>query len=57
MLTARWITSRFSERTNCVQVCHRGTVDVRDSQDPGPVLSFSPAAWRAFLDTIKPENT
>jgi hypothetical protein len=56
MLTTTWATSRFSKRTNCVQVRHQGTVDVRDSQDPGPVLSFSPAAWRAFLGTIKPET-
>jgi Domain of unknown function (DUF397) len=25
---------------------------LRDSKQPGPVLSFTPAAWRAFLDTI-----
>jgi Domain of unknown function (DUF397) len=53
MLTNIWTTSRFSKRTNCVQVRHRGTVDVRDSKDPGTMLSFSPAVWRAFLDTIK----
>jgi Domain of unknown function (DUF397) len=57
MLTTRWITSRFSKRTNCVQVRQRGTVDVRDSKNPGPTLSFSPAAWQAFLNTTKPENT
>jgi len=57
MLTAMWITSRFSKRTNCVQVRQRGTVDVRDSQDPGPVLRFSPAAWQAFLNTIKPGSS
>jgi hypothetical protein len=26
-------------------------IQVRDSNDPaGPVLAFTPAAWRAFLD-------
>ena len=57
MLTGKWTASRFSWRTNCVEVRQRGTVDVRDSKDPGPVLSFRPAAWRAFLGTINPENS
>ncbi len=56
MLTNEWTASRFSWRTNCVEVRHRGTVDVRDSKDPAPVLSFSPAAWDAFLHTIKPQD-
>jgi len=55
MLTDRWTASRVSWRTNCVEARQRGTVDVRDSKDPGPVLSFSPAAWRALLHTINPE--
>jgi Domain of unknown function (DUF397) len=53
MLTNSWTTSRFSKRTNCVQVRRRDTVDVRDTKDPGPMLRFSPAAGRAFLGTIK----
>ncbi len=57
MLTDKWTASRFSWRTNCVEVRQRDTVDVRDSKDPAPVLRFSPAAWRAFLYTIKPENS
>ncbi len=57
MLTGKWTASRFSWRTNCVEVRQRGTVDVRDSKDPGPVLSFRPAAWRAFLGTINPDNS
>lgn len=37
---------------NCVEVAGNlpGAVAVRDSKDPaGPVLSFSPAAWRSFV--------
>lgn len=36
----------------CVEVADDlgGAVGVRDSKDPaGPVLSFEPAAWRAFV--------
>lgn len=57
MLTDEWIASRFSWRTNCVEVRQRDTVDVRDSKEPGPVLSFSPDTWQAFLHTIKQENS
>ncbi len=57
MLTGKWTASRFSWRTNCVEVRQRDTVDVRDSKDPAPMLSFSSAAWRAFLGTIKPEDS
>jgi Domain of unknown function (DUF397) len=57
MLTDQWAKSSFSWRTNCVEARQRGTVDVRDSKEPGPVLSFSPAAWRGFLDTIKSGNS
>jgi Domain of unknown function (DUF397) len=53
MLTDTWAVSRFSKRTNCVEVRHCDTVDVRDSKDPGPMLSVSPAAWRVFIATIK----
>ena len=28
-------------------------VAVRDSKNPGPELKFSPAAWAAFLATVK----
>src|SRR6266568_1479368 len=48
---------RVSWRTNCVEVRHRDTVDVRDSKYPDPMVSFSPAAWRAFLDIINSENS
>jgi hypothetical protein len=50
-------TWRKSTRSNanagdCVEVADdlRGIVGVRDSKDPaGPVLTFDPAAWRAFV--------
>ncbi|MEH1014097.1 DUF397 domain-containing protein [Micromonospora sp. CPCC 206060] len=37
---------------NCVEVAGNlpGVIGVGDSKDPaGPVLTFDPAAWRAFL--------
>ncbi|NES29164.1 DUF397 domain-containing protein [Micromonospora terminaliae] len=54
---ARW---RKSTRSNgsggaCVEVAGNvpGVVAVRDSKDPaGPVLTFGPAAWRAFLTRV-----
>lgn len=41
---------------NCVEVATNvaGVVAVRDSKDPsGPMLSVSPAEWRAFLSTVR----
>ncbi|MFF0310201.1 DUF397 domain-containing protein [Streptosporangium sp. NPDC004379] len=43
---------------NCVEVAAGSQPDrlflVRDSKDPeGPVLSFAPAEWDAFLVTVK----
>ncbi|MER6591070.1 DUF397 domain-containing protein [Micromonospora purpureochromogenes] len=54
---ARW---RKSTRSNgsggaCVEVADNlpGVVAVRDSKDPaGPALTFSPAAWRAFVSGV-----
>jgi len=39
----------------CVEVRDRGDrVDVRDSKNPtGPILSFTPSEWDAFLDGAK----
>lgn len=54
---ARW---RKSTRSNgggeCVEVADNlpGVVAVRDSKDPhGPVLTFSPGAWAAFVTTVR----
>ncbi|MEU4095058.1 DUF397 domain-containing protein [Streptomyces sp. NPDC026673] len=48
-----WFTSSYSDDQggNCVEVATtRNAVHVRDSKDPGgPVLSFTPAAWAAFV--------
>jgi hypothetical protein len=52
-------TWRKSSRSNsnggaCVEVADNlpGLVAVRDSKDPaGPALTFTPAAWRAFITT------
>jgi hypothetical protein len=41
---------------NCVEVADNlpGIVGVRDSKDvTGPVLTFAPEAWRAFVDLAK----
>ncbi|MEU5941583.1 DUF397 domain-containing protein [Micromonospora sp. NPDC047548] len=54
---ARW---RKSTRSNgsggaCVEVADNlpGVVAVRDSKDPsGPVLTFGPDAWRAFVARV-----
>lgn len=50
----RWRTSTRSGDTGgaCVEVADNlpGRVLVRDSKDrQGPVLTFAPGAWRAFL--------
>jgi len=38
----------------CVEVGTAGRVLVRDTQDrTGPVLRFSPDAWRRFADQVK----
>ncbi|MGS2613882.1 DUF397 domain-containing protein [Micromonospora sp. LZ34] len=54
---ARWRKSTRSGTSggNCVEVADNlsGVVGVRDSKDPaGPTLSFTPAAWRAFVAQV-----
>jgi uncharacterized protein DUF397 len=52
-----WRKSRLSSMNgNCVEVRQLGErrVGVRDSKDAqGPVLSFSPVQWRAFMASAK----
>ncbi|MDG4840947.1 DUF397 domain-containing protein [Micromonospora sp. WMMD967] len=51
-----WRTSsRSGSNGQCVEVRDRGAgVDVRDSKAPeAGLLSFTPAAWDAFVHTIK----
>lgn len=52
-----WRKSSYSGGSggNCVEVAdHDHHVMVRDTKDrPGPVLRFSPPAWRMFADQLK----
>jgi hypothetical protein len=50
-----WVKSSYSgSEANCVEVAVRDRVVVRDTKDrTGPVLRFSPAAWREFADQVK----
>jgi hypothetical protein len=43
---------------NCVEVTNLpGTVAVRDSKDPnGPALAFEPAAFEAFIKSVKTDE-
>ena len=55
---ARWrkSTRSGSNGGDCVEVADNlsGLVAVRDSKDPsGPVLTFTPAAWTAFIDATR----
>ncbi|MFI7214088.1 DUF397 domain-containing protein [Micromonospora maritima] len=54
---ARWRTSTRSSSNggDCVGVA--GVVGVRDSRDrSGPVLVFTPPAWRAFVAHLAPRR-
>ncbi len=53
---ARWRTSSFSDRGNCVAVARigDGCVGVRNSNHPDAgTLRFSPAMVRAWIDGVK----
>ncbi|MBQ0893121.1 DUF397 domain-containing protein [Micromonospora sp. U56] len=57
MTGAKWRKSSRSSTNGgaCVEVADNvpGVVGVRDSKDPvGPALTFSPAAWRAFVARV-----
>ncbi|MCW7944514.1 toxin [Streptomyces hygroscopicus] len=55
--TATWTKSSYSAGNGaCVEVKSptTATLAVRDSKVPeGPVLAFPPAAWNAFVASIK----
>jgi Domain of unknown function (DUF397) len=52
-MNTAWIKSSLSfSNGNCVEVTElpEGSVGLRNSRDPaGPVLSFTPTEWDAFL--------
>lgn len=53
-----WRKSSYSSGNGgeCIEVASpSGTVAVRDTKqdDTGPVLRFTPAAWRRFADQVK----
>lgn len=55
-LVPEWRRSARCETGACVEVAvlADGTIGMRDSEDPnGPVLTFNPAAWRAFVAGLK----
>lgn len=54
-IQARWVKStRSSDSGNCVEVARPGAVHIRDSKDPaGPILTFAPDTWMAFIATVK----
>ncbi|MBB5938216.1 DUF397 domain-containing protein [Streptomyces zagrosensis] len=57
----RWVKSSYSDAQGgqCVEwapdhATTSGTVPVRDSKNPsGPALTFQPAAWNAFITSLK----
>ncbi|MFB4309637.1 DUF397 domain-containing protein [Actinomadura sp. GTD37] len=58
---ARWHKSTHSNggEGGCVEVADNlpGVVAVRDSKDPdGPVLTFVPAEWRSFVESVQEEQ-
>ncbi len=55
MTELTWRKSSFSgSQANCVEIAASGRVLIRDTKNnSGPVLRFTPAAWRTFADQIK----
>ena len=56
LIGATWRKSTRSAQGECVEVADDlpDVVGVRDSKDPtGPVLTFGPQAWRAFVASTK----
>ncbi|WP_405099517.1 DUF397 domain-containing protein [Micromonospora sp. NBC_01412] len=52
-------STRSNNGGNCVEVAGSfpGVVGLRDSKDPtGPLLTFTPAAWVAFVAGVKDET-
>ena len=55
MTEPTWRKSSFSgSQANCVELAASGRVLVRDTKNySGPVLRFTPAAWRTFAAQVK----
>lgn len=55
MTEPTWRKSSFSgSQANCVEVAASDRVLIRDTKNnSGPVLCFTPAAWRTFADQVK----
>jgi len=53
--SALWKKSSFSDSAGCVEIAREGSLTlVRDSKDPaGPILSFTPHEWIAFLSGVR----
>lgn len=54
-LTTSWTKSSRSMSDNCVEarLTEAGDVQLRDSKHPnGPVLTFAPARWNAFIGGV-----
>ncbi len=54
--SGEWRKSSYSQVGECVEVAKlsRGTIGVRDTKSPdGPVLTYSAADWRAFLEGMR----
>jgi hypothetical protein len=59
-MESNWRKSSYSgDQGNCVEVAEATSrVLVRDTKDTaGPVLRFSPAAWRGFADQVKADQS
>ncbi len=56
MTPNEWHRSSYCSTGACTLVRRTGdgTVQVRDSKaDDGPILTFDPRRWRAFIDAVK----
>jgi hypothetical protein len=60
MIGPKWTKSTRSDSGgNCVEVrqAEGGSIQVRDSKNPtGPVLTFTPAEWGAFIGGAKDDE-
>ncbi|WP_436492670.1 DUF397 domain-containing protein [Actinokineospora sp. HUAS TT18] len=56
MTQDRWRKSSFStggEQSDCVEVRLRPDLaHLRDSKNPGPIITATPTAWAAFLEHL-----